>query len=273
MTTDRVSTGRPLRVLVTGGSGPSGIAAARALLEAGFTVFTVGSDKARIEEAAKAAGGATPLVCDLADLAAVRELKQELARTAGKVDGVIHLVGGWRGAQGITSQTDEDWDFLERSAVTTLRNVTRVFYDDLADSPCGRFAMVSSTAVGSPAAVVASYVAAKAAAEAWTMAVAEGFRQDAQGHEDAAHGAQGQDGPADGTQHSAAVVFVVKALVDAGMRSSEPGRKFSGYTDVEQLAAAAVELFSLPAAELNGQRLLLAPVPAGAATTQNAATT
>ncbi|MBD1541523.1 SDR family oxidoreductase [Arthrobacter sp. IA7] len=249
--------GRPLRVLVTGGSGPSGIAATRALLQAGFAVFTVGSDKARIEEAAEAAGGATPLVCDLADLAAVRELQQELARTAGKIDGIIHLVGGWRGAQGITDQTDEDWDFLERSAVTTLRNVTRVFYDDLAASSCGRFAMVSSTAVGSPAAGVASYVAAKAAAEAWTMAVAEGFRQ----------GSQGQDGAADSAQHSAAVVFVVKALVDAGMRSSQPERKFPGYTDVEQLAAAAVGLFSQPAAELNGQRLLLAPVPAGAAST------
>jgi hypothetical protein len=114
-------------------------------------------------------------VCDLGDITAVRELQQGLARTAGQIDGVIHLVGGWRGAQGITDQTDEDWDFLERSAVTTLRNVTRVFYDDLAASPCGRFAMVSSTAVGSPAAGVASYVAAKAAAEAWTMASGRGL--------------------------------------------------------------------------------------------------
>ncbi|WP_410557486.1 SDR family NAD(P)-dependent oxidoreductase [Arthrobacter globiformis] len=260
--------GRPLRVLVTGGSGPSGIAAARALLRAGFTVFTVGSDKARIEAAADAAGGATPLVCDLGDLAAVRELQQELARTAGTIDGVIHLVGGWRGAQGITSQTDEDWDFLERSAVTTLRNVTRVFYDDLAASPCGRFAMVSSTAVESPAAGVASYVAAKAAAEAWTMAVADGFRQDSQDPNGPADATQDPNSPADGGQHSAAVVLVVKSLVDAAMRAKQPERKFPGYTDVEELAAAAVELFSRPAAELNGQRLLLAPVPAGA-TEQN----
>jgi 3-oxoacyl-[acyl-carrier protein] reductase len=266
MTGSSVTDGRPLRVLVTGGSGPSGVAAARALLQAGFDVFTVGSDKERIEAAAETAGGATPLVCDLGDITAVRELRQGLARTAGQVDGVIHLVGGWRGAQGIMDQTDEDWDFLERSAVTTLRNVTRVFYDDLAASPCGRFAMVSSTSVGSPAAGVASYVAAKAAAEAWTMAMAEGFGQDGP-----ASGAQGQDGPADarggGAQHSAAVVFVVKALVDAGMRSRQPERTFPGYTDVEQLAAAAVGLFSKPAAELNGQRLLLAPVPAGAPTT------
>lgn len=266
MTNGSMSNGRPLHVLVTGGSGPSGIAAARALLLAGFAVFTVGSDKDRIEAAAETAGGATPLVCDLADLGAVRDLQHQLARSAGRIDGVVHLVGGWRGAQGITTQTDEDWDFLERSAVTTLRNITRVFYDDLAASPCGRFAMVSSTAVGSPAASVASYVAAKAAAEAWTMAMAEGFRQDSHGQD-----AQGQQDPADmvadDAQHSAAVVLVVKALVDTGMRSRQPERKFPGYTDVEQLAAAAVGLFSQPAAELNGQRLLLAQVPAGAATT------
>ncbi|MFC7849045.1 SDR family oxidoreductase [Arthrobacter sp. NPDC057388] len=252
MTDGSAGTGSPLRVLVTGGSGPSGTAAARALLQAGFTVFTVGSDKARIEAAAESAGGAVPLVCDLADLAAVQHLRQELARTSGKIDGVIHLVGGWRGAEGITGQTDEDWDFLERSAITTLRNVTRVFYDDLAASRCGRFAMVSSTAVDSPAAGVASYVAAKAAAEAWTMAVAEGFRRDNQNSQN------------NEKQHSAAVVFVVKSLVDAGMRSRQPERKFPGFTDVEQLAAAAVGLFSQPATELNGQRLLLAPAPAGA---------
>ncbi len=174
-----MSAPRILNVVVTGGSGPSGIAAARALHDAGHTVFTVGSDAPRIEAAAaKAGSGVTPLVCDLASLTEVRSLHAEITAKAGKVDGVIHLVGGWRGAKGIADQSDEDWDFLERSAITTVRNVTRVFYGDLAASDTGRFAMVSSTAVGSPTAATASYVASKAAAEAWTLAVADGFRRD-----------------------------------------------------------------------------------------------
>jgi NADP-dependent 3-hydroxy acid dehydrogenase YdfG len=246
-----MTAGNGLAVLVTGGSGPSGIAVAGALRRAGFTVFTVGSDQARIEAAAAQAGaGVVPFACDLASLPAVRELHRILARTAGRIDGVIHLVGGWRGAQGITDQSDEDWDFLERSAVTTVRNVTRVFYGDLVASDSGRFAMVSSTAVGQPAAGVANYVAAKAAAEAWTMAVADGFRSDQTG-----------DPKVNGTTtlSSAAVVFVVKALVDAGMRSRQPERKFPGYTDVEDLAAAVVGLFGQSAAELNGKRLPLTP--------------
>jgi hypothetical protein len=91
------------------------------------------------------------------------------------------------------------------------------------------------------------------------MAMAEGFRQDSQ-----APASRAQPSQADDAQHSAAVVFVVKALVDAGMRAKQPERKFTGYTDVEQLAEAAVGLFSQPAAELNGQRLLLVPAPADA---------
>ncbi|QCB98087.1 SDR family NAD(P)-dependent oxidoreductase [Arthrobacter sp. PAMC25564] len=247
-----MSAGRTLNVLVTGGSGPSGIAAARALQQAGFTVFTVGSDGPRIEAAAAEAGsGVTPLVCDLASLADVRALRASVAGMAGSVDGVIHLVGGWRGAKGITDQSDEDWEFLERGAITTLRNVTRVFYDDLEASDTGRFAMVSSTAVGKPTAAVASYVAAKAAAEAWTLAVADGFHRGQSGHQ--------QEGPnrENPVQHSAAVIFVVKALVDARMRAKSPERTFPGFTDVEELAAAAVGLFASPAAELNGRRLLL----------------
>jgi NADP-dependent 3-hydroxy acid dehydrogenase YdfG len=241
-------TGGPLTVVVTGGSNSSGIAVARAFALAGHRVFTIGSNEARIQAAAAEAGDdVTPLVCDLSRLESVRELASEIRGNTERVDGVIHLVGGWRGAKGIEDQPDEDWAALEQSAVTTLRNVSRVFYKDLASSPTGRFAMVSSTAVAAPTAGAATYAAAKAAAETWTLAVADGFRRDQSGN---------KDEPTE--QHSAAVVFVVKSLLDAAMRREHPERKFPGYTDVEDLAAAAVALFDKPAAELNGQRLLLA---------------
>ena len=244
MTAAMESAKPPLNVLVSGGSGASGVAVARALREAGHRVFTVGSDPERIRSAAGRAGdGVAPFVCDLARLEEVRQLRADVTAAAGPMDAVIHLVGGWRGAQGIADQTDEDWDFLERGAITTLRNVSRVFYDDVAASACGRFAMVSSTTAAEPTAATASYAAAKAAAEAWTLAIADGFRR-----------ATGRNGGS----AAAAVVLVVKALVDEELRRRHPERSFAGATDVEDLARAVVGLFDAPAAELNGRRLQLA---------------
>ena len=241
--TGSVTGSAPVRVLVTGGSGASGIAVARALASAGHRVATVGSDQARIADAAEKAGdGVTPFTCDLAVLAEVRKLRDEIAAAFGSVDAVIHLVGGWRGAKGIADQSDDDWDFLERGAITTLRNVSRVFFDDIAASASGRFAMVSSTALDKPTAAVASYVAAKAAAEAWTMAMADGFRRASEA----------------GGGKAAATVLVVKALVDDELRRAHPERKFPGATDVADLAAAVVRLFGTPSTELNGARLRLA---------------
>ena len=135
----------------------------------------------------------------------------------GRIDGVIHLVGGWRGAKGITDQSDEDWDFLERSAVTTLRNVTRVFYDDLAASDAGRFAMVSSTAVAQPDGrrrQLRRRPRPPPKPGRWRWRTASS----------AAAGRRRQRSQSE--QHSAAVVFVVKALVDAAMRADSPDASF-----------------------------------------------
>jgi hypothetical protein len=64
---------------------------------------------------------------------------------------------------------------------------------------------------------------------------------------------------ADDRQAAAAVVLVVKALVDEAMRRNHPERSFPGATDVEDLARAVVGLFGAGTVGLNGSRLRLAP--------------
>ena len=132
----------------------------------------------------------------------------------------MHLVGGWRGGGGLKGQSDEDYRFLEGS-LTALRHVSRAFDDDLRSSDAGRLAIVSSTAVARPLAGGANYAAVKAASEAWTRAVAQGFAKAAR---DA------------GTPLSAAaVIFRAKAL--GGLEGT--------------LAEAIVDLWSRDAASLN----------------------
>ncbi|BDV29661.1 SDR family NAD(P)-dependent oxidoreductase [Microbacterium terricola] len=165
-------------VVVAGGTSAAGQAVTRALLSAGARVVVVGSDAGRLatlrQDAAPAAELLSTELCDLTDEAAVAELAGRIHAVHGSVDGLIHLVGGWRGGGGLAGQTDEDFRFLERS-LTALRHVSRAFLEDLSASPAGRLAIVSSTAVARPLAGGANYAAVKAASEAWARAVAQGF--------------------------------------------------------------------------------------------------
>lgn len=96
-----------------------------------------------------------------------------------------------------------------------------------------------------PTAGNAAYAAAKAAAEAWTLATADYFRK-----------AGGPDGPT-----SAAAILVVKALVHDAMRADRPNAKFAGFTDVKELAEAIAGVWEKSAAEVNGNRLWLTDKP------------
>jgi NAD(P)-dependent dehydrogenase (short-subunit alcohol dehydrogenase family) len=234
-------------VVVAGASAASGVATVAALRAAGATAIAVGTSE---DHLARAFGPADPddgvpqRVCDLADFAAVQSLAAELRETFGAVDGVAHLVGGWRGGHSLSDQSDEDWDFLARTGITTLRNTSRAFYEDLLASPRGRFAMVSSTLIEHPRAGYANYAAAKAAAEAWTRAMARGFASD-----------QSERAGDAAPLMSAAVVLAVKALLDNEMLATQPGRRFPGYTHVDALAGRIVALFTENAVAINGARL------------------
>jgi NAD(P)-dependent dehydrogenase (short-subunit alcohol dehydrogenase family) len=137
-----------------------------------------------------------------------------LADAVGPLDGLLHLVGGWRGGGGIPGQSEEDYRALEAS-FTSLRLVTRALWPSLTASPGARVAIVSSTAVARPLAGGANYAAVKAASEAWARALAHGFAKEA---------------PA-----SAATIFRVKAL--AGLE--------------DRLAEAYAGLWSTPPDEVN----------------------
>jgi NADP-dependent 3-hydroxy acid dehydrogenase YdfG len=158
-------------VVVAGASSASGRAVAAALTAAGARVVAVGSDAARLGEV----DAARREVCDLRDFGAVLELAGRIRGEEGAIDGLVHLVGGWRGGNGLAGQTDEDWDFLHERILTTLRNTTRAFADDLAASDAGRLAIVSSTAAQRPYPGGANYATAKLAAETWVRAVDRGF--------------------------------------------------------------------------------------------------
>ena len=237
-------------VVLTGATGSAGTATARALVAAGATVLAVGQSAQRLSMLAERIPGISVAVADLGDPSAVDELANGMRNRYGPVDGLVHLVGGYRGGATFTSNTDTDWDLLSGALIDTLRHITLALHDDLARSPADRAVIVSARTAQSPTAGSANYAAAKAAAEAWMLALADSLRRAQSG---LGPGPDGSPVP----QTSAATILVVKGLVDGRMRAESPTRKFPGFTDVDDLAARIVGLWSSDAAALNGARIEL----------------
>ncbi|NUU21190.1 MAG: SDR family NAD(P)-dependent oxidoreductase [Streptomycetaceae bacterium] len=243
-------------IAVAGAGGPAGQAAVARLAKAGALIEAADADRSRLDDALALApvGRARGTVVDLTDAAATRTWAEDIERRHGRVDGLVHLVGGWRGGKVFADNTVDDWAFLHNLLVRTVQNTSLAFHDALARAQHGRFVLVSATAAGKPTAGNAGYAAAKSAAEAWTLAMADSFRKlrkEAAAKEPAgATAAAPLDGPG-------AAILVVKALVWPALRAERPEGKFPGYTDVADLAEEIAGLWDRPTDDVNGQRLCL----------------
>ena len=245
-----------LVVLVTGATGAAGRATVRALARAGAEVVAVGREPRRLAALFDHLDGVHPEVADLSDREQCDALVDRVRSAHSRIDGLVHLVGGWRGAPRFTANSDEDWAFLSRTLIDSLRQITLAVHDQLATSPDGRAVIISATAVDRPTPGGANYAAAKSATEGWMGALAESFVRTAAAAA-AAGPTHGHPHGAAAHGHAAATVLVVKALVDEAMRDANPEKAFDGFTDVEVLAARIVALFTDDAADINGARIVL----------------
>jgi NAD(P)-dependent dehydrogenase (short-subunit alcohol dehydrogenase family) len=221
---------------VGGGLGP--LVAAR-LAAAGATV--AGTDRSQETLDALAAELALPAerwdgrTVDLLDEGATRGWCAALVERFGRVDGLIHLVGGWRGGEPLHEAPLEDWDLLHDLLIRTVQHTTRAFHGQIAASENGRFVLVSAKQAQAPTNTNAAYASAKAAAEAWTLAFADGFE------------------PGGATAN----IIVVEAILTPRMRAESPGEDFPTFTPAEHIAEAVSFLCSDAGAKMNGQRFPL----------------
>jgi NAD(P)-dependent dehydrogenase (short-subunit alcohol dehydrogenase family) len=221
---------------IGGGLGP--LVAGR-LAAAGATIAGADRERALVDEA----GGGLGLpaerwdgrAVDLLDEGAARAWCAGLVERFGRVDGLLHLVGGWRGGQPLHEAPLSDWELLHDLLIRTVQHTTRAFHDALLAAESGRFVLVSAKQAQAPSSSSAAYAAAKAAAEAWALALADGFA---------------------GTAATANIV-VVDAILTQRMREENPDGDFSSFTPAEHIAEAVAFLCCPAAAEMNGQRLPL----------------
>jgi NAD(P)-dependent dehydrogenase (short-subunit alcohol dehydrogenase family) len=221
---------------IGGGLGP---VVAERLAAAGAAVAGTDRDEGRVKDV----GAGLGLPAERWDGRAIDLLDQEAARgwcgalleRFGRVDGLLHLVGGWRGGQSLHEAPLSDWELLHELLIRTVQHTSRAFHDALLAAERGRFVLVSAKQAQAPSNSNAAYAAAKAAAEAWTLALADGFV---------------------GSPATANIV-VVDAILTPAMAVADPGGDFSSFTPAEHIAEAIAFLCSGAAQETNGQRLSL----------------
>lgn len=230
-------------IAIAGAAGGLGPVVCRRLAEAGASLACTDVAQERLDAlAGQLELGEERLateVVDLLDPEAARGWAASIAERFGHIDALCHLVGGWRGGDPLQSFDLADLDWLENLLFRTAVNTTRAFHDHLAGSEHGRFVLVSSSQAQAPDGTNAAYAATKAAAETWTLALADSFRE--------------------AESAATANVLVVNAILTPQMREQSPEKPFPSFTSAEDIAAAIAYLCSDAAAKMNGKRLALHP--------------
>jgi len=226
-------------VAIAGIAGGLGPVVAERLAQAGATI--AGADVSQAHADGVGDGLGLPderwdgRAVDLLDEDATRAWCAALLERFGRVDALLHLVGGWRGGQPLHEEPLSDWALLHDLLIRTVQHTSRAFHDALLAGDGGRFVLVSAKQAQAPSNSNAAYAAAKAAAEAWTLALADGF---------------------EGTGATANII-VVDAILTPRMREENPGEDFPTFTPAEAIADGIAFLCSDGAKKMNGQRLPL----------------
>jgi NAD(P)-dependent dehydrogenase (short-subunit alcohol dehydrogenase family) len=227
--------------VVAGAAGGLGPVVARTLAAEGATLALTDVDQGRLDDLVRELGlpdeRIDARVVDLLDEDATREWAAALQDRFGHVDAVAHLVGGWRGGTPLGEAPLDDWHWLHDLLIRTLQHTSRAFVDALKASGHGRFVVVTAAAAQRPTSTNAAYAAAKAAADAWTLALADELA---------------------GTG-STANLIAVNAILTPQMRAENPDKEYRTFTPAEDIAEAIAFVFSDAAAKMNGKRLALHP--------------
>jgi NAD(P)-dependent dehydrogenase (short-subunit alcohol dehydrogenase family) len=228
-------------IAIAGAGGGLGPVVAQRLAGAGATLSLADRSQETADSVAQDLGVPDDRVdaraVDLLDESAADAWAAAVEERFGRVDGLLHLVGGYRGGDPIHSFDLDDYEFLHGLLVKTLQFTTRAFHSALTASAHGRFLLVSAAAAQSPESTNAAYASAKAAAEAWTLALADSFAE----------------------TNATANIIVVNAIETPQIREESPDTERPTFTPAEDLAEAIAFLCSDSASRMNGQRLSLHP--------------
>jgi NAD(P)-dependent dehydrogenase (short-subunit alcohol dehydrogenase family) len=225
-------------VAISGAAGGLGPTVARAFFDSGASLALAGRSVEKLDRLLDSFGAPQERRLasgvDLGDASAARAWAEAVRQKFGRVDAVLHLVGGYKGGSTLSDISLSDWNELHGMLVDTTLSVVRAFAASL-KAGGARFIAVTSPKAQAPTAKSALYSMAKAASDALVLALADELR---------------------GTGSTANLV-VVDSIDFPETRGSEPKKPYGKSTPAEEIAAAMLFLCSESAATINGARVPL----------------
>ncbi len=226
-------------VVITGASGGLGRVVARQFASRGAKIVLVGKSVEKLEELGNKLGIAREeWMLDAADLTneqAVQGLLYKVLTTFGKVDILIHLVGGWIGGKPLEDVKTEDVSEMINQHILTTFFASQAFVPELVKNKWGRLIVISSPSAGYPPANNLPYSVAKAGQEALFLTLAEEL---------------------EGSGVTANIVRV-KTIDVKHEKELSPSLKNTAWTTPEEIADAIMYLCSEGARMVNGARIPL----------------
>jgi NAD(P)-dependent dehydrogenase (short-subunit alcohol dehydrogenase family) len=147
-------------VLVTGANGGLGTYVTQAFLDADATV--IGTSR-KIQQADFTSPSFNAMPAEISTREAAKVLVDQVAARFGKLDVLVHTVGGFAGGQSITETDDATFQRMFDLNLNSVFHILRATIPALRQTGDGRIIAIGSRAALDPGAGVGAYSASKAA--------------------------------------------------------------------------------------------------------------
>jgi NAD(P)-dependent dehydrogenase (short-subunit alcohol dehydrogenase family) len=226
-------------VLVTGATGVLGHVVVARFAESGARVGLAGTRVGRLKDEARELGLAddrwVAAAGDLLRPADARAIAATVAQRFGRIDILVHLVGGWAGGTPVVDLDRAELTGMLHQHVWTTLNIVQATVPAMVEAGWGRVVAIMARSGLEASPKVASYAIAKAAEDTLLRTLA---------HELAGTGVT-------------ANLVTVGTIDEEHQRKSAPTPRNATWTTPEEIAAAIAYLCSDDAAAISGTRLAL----------------
>jgi NAD(P)-dependent dehydrogenase (short-subunit alcohol dehydrogenase family) len=225
--------------VITGATGGLGSVLARSLAERGAYLALLDRDQGKLTSFAEVLSlpepGFIARSVDLLDPVGTKSAAEAIVAKFGRIDILLHLVGGWTGGRTILETPASDLAFMLNQHIWTSFNVVQAFIPYLLRNGWGRIVMITSPFATHPNAKGGPYAIAKSGQETLILTLSQELK---------------------GTGVTANLLQA-KTIDNKRVKVSDPSLENASWTTPQELVSAILYLLSDDAGTVNGAKIPL----------------